>query len=69
LKCSVMRNIMLCSPLKVNWHFRETCHLCLQLLHAGFFFYPEDEGDIFLWNVSWFSTDYKVLYPRRQNTS
>jgi hypothetical protein len=43
------------------------------LLHAGFFFgllfYPEDVGDIFLRNVSCLSTDYTVLYPRRQNSS
>jgi hypothetical protein len=25
------------------------------------FFDPEDEGDMFLWNISWFSTGYMVL--------
>jgi hypothetical protein len=29
----------------------------------------EDEGDIFLWNISWLSVEYIVLYPRRQNFS
>jgi hypothetical protein len=39
-------------PLKINWHL--TCYLH----HAGFlrglFFDPEDGGDMFLWNISWF---------------
>jgi hypothetical protein len=43
------------------------------LLHAdfslGLFFDPEDEGDIFLRNVGWLSTNYTELYPRRQNSS
>jgi hypothetical protein len=33
----------------------------------GLFFYPEDGVDIFLRNVSWLSTDYTALCPRRQN--
>jgi hypothetical protein len=28
-------------------------------------FDPEDGGDIFLWNVTWLSTDYTALYPRK----
>jgi hypothetical protein len=36
--------------------------------HAGFlldlFFEPEDGGDKFIRNVSWFSTKYTALYPR-----
>jgi hypothetical protein len=43
------------------------------LLHdsflLGLFFYPEDGGDMFLWNVSWLSMDYIPLYPRIQNSS
>jgi hypothetical protein len=31
----------------------------------SFFFDPEDGGDVFLRNVSWHSTDYTALYPRR----
>jgi hypothetical protein len=27
-------------------------------------FDPEDEGDIFLRNVGWLSTDYTALYPK-----
>jgi hypothetical protein len=34
----------------------------------GLFFDPEDEGDMLLRNVGWFSTDYTALYPRRYNT-
>jgi hypothetical protein len=30
---------------------------------------PEYWGIMFLGNVSWLSTDYMVLYPRRQNSS
>jgi hypothetical protein len=37
--------------------------------HVGFLlrlpFYPEDEDDIFLRNVSWHWTDYTALYPRK----
>jgi hypothetical protein len=33
----------------------------------GLFFDPEDEGDKSLWNVSWLSMDYMVLFPKRQN--
>jgi hypothetical protein len=35
----------------------------------GLFFDPEDGGDMFFLNVSWLSTDYTALYPRRQNSS
>jgi hypothetical protein len=35
----------------------------------GLFFDPDDGGEIFLRNVSRFSTDYMALYPRKQNTS
>jgi hypothetical protein len=42
-------------------------------LHAGFlvgfFFNPENGGDMFLRNVSRFSTNYTALYPRRQKSS
>jgi hypothetical protein len=31
----------------------------------GLLFDPEDEGDMFLQNVIWLSTDNMVLYPRR----
>jgi hypothetical protein len=39
------------------------------LLHAGLFFglffNPEDEGDMFLRNVDWFSTDYVAIWGAR----
>jgi hypothetical protein len=42
------------------------------LLHAGFllgiFFDPEDGCAMFLSNTDQLSTDYTVLYPRRQNS-
>jgi hypothetical protein len=44
------------------------CYACC-LLHAGFlldsFFVPEDEGEMFFRNVSWFSTNYTALYYRK----
>jgi hypothetical protein len=70
-------DVMLSSPLKINQHFKGSCHLHLQgqrlsqvrnengadtkqdtycLLDAsfllGFFFDPEDGGDVFLQNIS-----------------
>jgi hypothetical protein len=43
------------------------------LHHAGFlfglFFDPEDDGNIFLRNVDYHSTDYTSLHPRRINFS
>jgi hypothetical protein len=30
----------------------------------GLFFDSEDEGDMFLWNIGWLSTDYTALYPK-----
>jgi hypothetical protein len=29
----------------------------------GFFFDPEDGGDMFFENISWLSVDYMALYP------
>jgi hypothetical protein len=68
--------------LKVNRSFEGTCGLHLQELrisqtgnlrevgsHAGLsglFFYPDDGGDMLLRNVGSLPTDYKALYPTRQ---
>jgi hypothetical protein len=69
MKSSIFRDIMPCSPLKNNQCFRRTCHL----LHADFLlglFFDRDDGDyMFLWNISWLSMDYTVLYPTWQNSS
>jgi hypothetical protein len=59
---SIFSDIMLCSPLKVNQHYRGTCRLHLLILR------PEDGGGMFLWNVDWLSIVYMALYPRRQNS-
>jgi hypothetical protein len=71
-----------CSPLKVKWRFGGTCRPHLQgprscsvyyVLHADFlldvFFSLEDWGDVLFRNIGWLSTDYTVLYLRRQNPS
>jgi hypothetical protein len=43
------------------------------LLQAGFllvlFYNPEDDGNMFLQNISWHSLNYAALYPRIQNSS
>jgi hypothetical protein len=38
-------------------------------LFLGIFCLPEDESVMFFRNVDWLSTDYMVLYPRRENSS
>lgn len=53
-----------CSLLKIKWRFRRKYHPHLQAWKIsqvrnqqeaiGLFIDPDDEGDIFLWNVSWF---------------
>jgi hypothetical protein len=43
----------------------EEFYLLVYNFLLGLFFDPEDEGDIFLRNVGWLSTDYTALYPRR----
>jgi hypothetical protein len=35
----------------------------------GIFLDPEDDGDMFLWNIAWLSMDYTALYPRREISS
>jgi hypothetical protein len=35
----------------------------------GLLFDPEDGCNMFLRKICWLSTDYKALYPRRQNSS
>jgi hypothetical protein len=48
--------------------FRQVDCCACHLLHAGFlldsFFVPEDVGEVFLRNVSSFSTNYTALYSR-----
>jgi hypothetical protein len=36
---------------------------------SAYFFDPENGGDMFLRKVSWFSTDYMVLYTKRHYSS
>jgi hypothetical protein len=46
-------------------HVRNSMKHCC-LLHVGVLFVllfnPEDGDDMFLWNIKWPSTDYKILY-------
>jgi hypothetical protein len=46
-----------------------TCYMLHDGFLVGLFLDPEDGGDILLWKVGSFSTDYIVSYPRRQNSS
>jgi hypothetical protein len=39
-------------------------HLLPAGFFIGYFFDPEDEGDIYLRNVGCFATDYTGVYPR-----
>jgi hypothetical protein len=56
----------------VLWKSTDISKKSYHLLHADFwlgvFFDPEDRSDMFLWNVSWLSTEYAALDPRRQNS-
>jgi hypothetical protein len=56
MKSSIFWDILPCSLVKVNQYF-----LC------GLQFNHEYGGNMFLWNVSWLSSDYMALYCRRQN--
>jgi hypothetical protein len=42
------------------------------VLHIGFllglFLHPEDRGEMFLQNTGWLSTDYIVLYSKKQDS-
>jgi hypothetical protein len=51
MKISLFSHITPRSPLKVNRRFL-----------LGLFFDPDEEGDMFLRNVLWLSTDYTPLY-------
>jgi hypothetical protein len=57
----------------IFWDTTLCCPLLATCIHAvfllGLFFDSEDGGDMSLRNISWLSTYYKALYPRRQNSS
>jgi hypothetical protein len=63
---SVFCDMTPCSPSKINRHFRRKIsllsawHLLYVTLFFGLFFDPGDGGAMFLWDVSWLSTDYTV---------
>jgi hypothetical protein len=69
---SQLEDTPFCGDKEPTWHgpdivYRSACNL----LHTGFFLglsFDPDGGDMFLWNVSWLSTDYMSLYSRRQNS-
>jgi hypothetical protein len=78
MKGSVFWVITSCSPLKANrrfggkcnLHFQgrricqacSTCHMLSSWFLSGLFFNPED-GNMFLRNVGWLSTDYRRYIP------
>jgi hypothetical protein len=72
---SIFWDTNLCSPLKVNRRFGGTCRLHLQCqrisqarnqLESS---WQAELCDIVLGNFCWPWTNYKALYPRRQNSS
>jgi hypothetical protein len=67
MKSSVFWDITLCSTLKV----KRRLVVFATGFHSGFllglFFDSDDGGGVFLRKVDWLLTDYKALYPRRQN--
>jgi hypothetical protein len=86
MKSTIFCDIMPCSSLKANWHFRGTYRLHPQdrrisrannkhkkrwqaaaCFHAGFllglFLDPEDWGDMFRWNVSYFQRTTRYYIP------
>jgi hypothetical protein len=76
-KRTIFWDITLCTPLKVNIRFRETYRLYLQgrslppaftLVSCSAHLTLKMEA-MFLWDISWLSTDYTALYPGRQYTS
>jgi hypothetical protein len=73
--CTVSTSVMLwmISLLTAGSKFIKCESSGITCFHVGFFlglfFSHEDVGDMFLRNVDWLSTDYMVLYPRRQNSS
>jgi hypothetical protein len=60
IKNSVFWGVIPCSSV---------CYLFAICLLLGLLFNPGDEGHMFLPNVGWFSADYTMLYPRKQNSS
>jgi hypothetical protein len=61
MKSSAFWDITPCSLSKV----KRRCHLLLAGFLLGFFFDPEEEGDVLLRNIGYISTDHTALYPRR----
>jgi hypothetical protein len=68
--CCYIFTICLCqNSLHFSYHKQSSaCYLLHPGLLLGLFFDPEDEGDMFLRNVDWLSTD-TVSYSRRLNSS
>jgi hypothetical protein len=67
----IVSSIYVCKKMvcEIYLSFRQVDCCACYLLHAGFlldsFFVPEDEGEMFLRNVSWLSTNYTALYSRK----
>lgn len=76
MKSSAIWDVLLVSPMKVNQCFKGTCHLHPQIwsllcvlpascwFHA-WLFSPENGGNIFIQNISWFLADYAAFIPDR----
>lgn len=49
--------------------YRDSTVLLAAYFLLGYLLDPKDGGDMFLRTVSWLSTQYMALYPKRQNFS
>jgi hypothetical protein len=85
MKSSIFWDIPPWSTLKVNRRFGGTsrlhlqgrrisltepaCHQLSSRFLLGLFIDPKNGGDMLLWNVNWFSTDFTALCPKRYVSS
>jgi hypothetical protein len=69
---SQLEDTPLCGDKEPTWHCPDIVYIsACNLLHTGFLlglFFDRHGGNMFLWNVSWLSADYILLYPKRQNS-
>jgi hypothetical protein len=63
------RTMYLCFALCIYFNQNGLPTAFTQVSCSAHLFDPEDGGDMFLRDISWHSTDYTALYPRRESSS